>query len=117
MTKAERQSERVRQSYADRDAEGVCVYCGDRRMDSPITGRQIKTCYICEQKRRVRRKAQWAKQRAASETKAVGYHHAAVKGTGRYDSQYQPSDLPAHVIDAIFLREQRKKRPAWSLCR
>ena len=27
------------------------------------------------------------------------------------------SALPAHVIDAIFLREQRKKRPAWSLCR
>ena len=73
----------------------------------------IRPCTFCGTQRKPAKAARCKKHK----TKHVGYHHAAVKGTGRYDSQYQPTDLPAHVIDAIFLREQRKKRPAWSLCR
>ncbi len=73
----------------------------------------IRPCSFCGTRRKAAKTARCKKHR----TQHVGYHHTAIKGTGKYDSLHRPTDLPAHVIDAIFLREQRKKRPAWSLCR
>ncbi len=99
--------------YAAWKAAGRCTDCGRE----PAPNRSL-----CQ--RDLDRRAEMMSCRKARTVSTGPYSQhnkdsgrVTVKGTGRYDSQYQPTDLPAHVIDAIFLREQRKKRPAWSLCR
>ncbi len=73
-----------------------------------------RPCSHCGTRKKSAKFARCAKHK----TKHIGYHHAAIKGTGRYDSQYHAQDISAAAIDAILRREHLKKRPSWGLvCR